>query len=265
MAFKVSIITINRNNSIGLRKTIESVLSQKWKDYEYIIIDGNSTDESLSVIEKFKERISYWVSEKDSGIYNAMNKGIQQSKGEYLLFLNSGDYFANEDILNNIFSNPVNENIIYGNYIAEDTGVSYKSPRELRFSTFWYKSICHQSAFIAKSLFDKHGLYDESLKIASDWHFFIKALFLGGATSKWIDLDFVIIDNNGLSSQPEVYKITQKERKLVYERYFKGFIEDYEELLRYKMTDNIWIYKIAKRVHKLYRAVKKMIYPQKSN
>ena len=88
---KVSVITISYNNAEGLRRTIESVVAQNYSDYEYIIIDGGSTDNSRQIIESYADHISYWVSEPDKGVYNAMNKGIAQATGEYLHFLNSGD------------------------------------------------------------------------------------------------------------------------------------------------------------------------------
>jgi len=99
---KLSIITINYNDKEGLRKTIESVLSQTWTDYEYLIIDGGSADGSLDVIREYEDKITYWISEKDNGIYNAMNKGIVKSKGAYLQFLNSGDYLVDNKVFENM-------------------------------------------------------------------------------------------------------------------------------------------------------------------
>ena len=111
----LSIITINRNNAAGLRKTIESVVSQTYTDFDYIIIDGASTDESVDVIKEYADRITYWVSEPDTGIYNAMNKGILKANGEYCLFLNSGDWLYDNDVLNDVFSISPTEDIVYGN------------------------------------------------------------------------------------------------------------------------------------------------------
>ena len=99
---KYSIITINYNNADGLRRTIESVVSQTFDDYEYVIIDGGSTDGSVDVIKEYENKISYWVSEKDGGIYNAMNKGVKASNGEYLIFMNSGDVFYRDKVLEDI-------------------------------------------------------------------------------------------------------------------------------------------------------------------
>ena len=96
---QLSIVTINLNNKIGLEKTIVSVINQKYRNFEFIIIDGNSTDGSVDIIQKYQDKITYWISENDSGIYNAMNKGIANSKGEYILFLNSGDYLFNDSTI----------------------------------------------------------------------------------------------------------------------------------------------------------------------
>ena len=101
---KYSIITINLNNSAGLRKTIESVVNQTFQDFEYIIIDGGSTDGSVDIIKEYSSRIDYWVSEPDRGIYNAMNKGIVQAHGDYINFMNSGDCFSKNTILEEIYA-----------------------------------------------------------------------------------------------------------------------------------------------------------------
>ena len=96
---KYSIITINYNNRDGLRNTIESIINQSYKDYEFIVIDGGSTDGSVDIINEYKDRITYWVSEKDNGIYHAMNKGVKTAHGEYLSFINSGDMLYNDHVL----------------------------------------------------------------------------------------------------------------------------------------------------------------------
>ena len=99
---KFSIITVNYNNKEGLRNTIESVIHQTYRDFEYIVIDGGSTDGSVDILKKYDQQINYWVSEKDSGIYNAMNKGISKAHGEYLNFMNSGDCFYALDNLERV-------------------------------------------------------------------------------------------------------------------------------------------------------------------
>jgi len=101
--FNLSIITVNLNNEVGLSKTIESVQNQTYRDYEYIIIDGGSIDGSLNILNEYSQIFTHWVSEPDSGIYDAMNKGIKFAKGEWIIFMNSGDFFANKNVLENIF------------------------------------------------------------------------------------------------------------------------------------------------------------------
>lgn len=114
---KLSIITINLNNKDGLEKTIESVVSQTFTDYEFIIIDGGSTKGDVELIKEYENKISYWVSEKDSGIYNAQNKGIKQARGEYLYFLNSGDALYENTTLEKVFKNDPHDPFICGSFI----------------------------------------------------------------------------------------------------------------------------------------------------
>lgn len=116
---KLSIITINLNNLEGLKKTFESVFNQTFTDYEWIVIDGGSTDGSREFIEAHQDSFSYWSSEPDRGIYNAMNKGILQANGEYLSFLNSGDYYADSETLANVFCTNHEADILFGYMIRE--------------------------------------------------------------------------------------------------------------------------------------------------
>ena len=120
---KLSIITINYNNAIGLKKTIESLIEQSYQEYEYIVIDGGSDDGSKEVIWESLRYVSSWCSEKDTGVYNAMNKGIMRATGEYLLFLNSGDYLYDSTVLEDVTSTLSGEDIIYGDLLYVENGV----------------------------------------------------------------------------------------------------------------------------------------------
>ena len=193
---KLSVITINYNNRDGLRKTIESVVNQTYKDFEYIVIDGGSTDGSVDVIKEYAGKIDYWVSEPDKGIYNAMNKGIDVAKGEYLNFMNSGDTFCNNDTVECVFIKNNQSDIICGNTMMP---TKHEPPNEITFKTMFSGTICHQSAFIKTSLMRKYR-YDENLKIVADRKFFIEALILGNSSYSAIDVDVVNYDINGLSS-----------------------------------------------------------------
>jgi glycosyltransferase involved in cell wall biosynthesis len=231
---RLSIITINLNNASGLHKTIESVINQVFSDYEYIIIDGGSNDGSVEVIQKYADKITYWVSESDNGIYDAMNKGINKCNGEYILFLNSGDNLYSSFILNQVFDLDFSHDLLYGNYFIY--AQSYKLPSVIKFSDYWYKSLlCHQSTFIKKELFVKYGLYNSSFKVAADWEFFVKCLFLYSVSYKYLDFDICQIDPTGLSSTSEGNRIAKIEMKLTYSHYFLGFIADFNDLNEYRM------------------------------
>ncbi|MBO7489158.1 MAG: glycosyltransferase [Bacteroidales bacterium] len=199
---KLSIITINYNNLSGLQKTIDSVIAQTFKDYEWIVIDGGSTDGSKELLEKNQSHFAYWCSEPDKGVYNAMNKGLSQAHGEYVQFLNSGDWLYEKKTIEKIFSQINNQyEIFYG-----DTILAYSDgwqnpivyPDELGFYYFPYNSLCHQAIFYRRSLFD-NNYFDESYTIVSDWAMNLKLLFKG-ATFKHINQFIVYYDMGGISS-----------------------------------------------------------------
>lgn len=218
---KVSIITINYNHSKGLEKTIASVVKQKFVDKEYIVIDGGSNDGSKQIIEENADRLSYWVSEKDYGIYNAMNKGIAKAKGEYILFLNSGDYLLNEDILNIVFSENKSEDIMYGNLQTDNRIITF--PSMLNFSFFFRDSIGHPAAFIKRKLFDVHGMYNEDNKIVSDWEFFIKTILINKVSYEYINKEITYYENDGISSNERGIKMHENEREKILRKYFTQF------------------------------------------
>lgn len=196
---KLSIITINYNNSDGLQRTIESVLSQTWKDYEWIVIDGGSTDGSLDIIKKYASHFSFWCSEPDKGIYNAMNKGITHAKGEYLNFLNSGDCYYDTNSIQNIFRNNPTCDVLYGNsYWGLDKKYIFNSPKSLTLDYFIEGSLGHAASFISRHLFESY-LYDEKYRIVSDWKNWIKWL-IEGKNFKHIDVAVSCFDTSGISS-----------------------------------------------------------------
>jgi glycosyltransferase involved in cell wall biosynthesis len=218
----LSIITINYNDAIGLKKTITSVCNQTWKDFEYLIIDGDSTDDSLEIIKSFQNQNLNYVSERDTGIYNAMNKGIEIAKGDYLLFLNSGDYLYNKDVLlkvSDYFTS--NKSFMSGhlNYIKESKDIIREHPEKLSFSYLMNNSLSHPSTFIKKELFETYGLYNEENKIVSDWEFFLKAIALNGESFVKIPFIITVFDNNGLSSNSENLNLVKSERKKVLQHY----------------------------------------------
>lgn len=231
---KVSIITINYNDKSGLEKTINSVLSQKNKDFEFIIIDGGSTDGSVDLIKQHKEEITYWVSEKDKGVYNAQNKGIKVAKGTFINFMNAGDIFNNPNVLQDIHQDLTDDyDIYYGNnYKVKANGSKRLKTYEekLKFSFFYGSSINHQSSFIRKSLFDKYFYYNENFKIVSDWEFFIYTICKENVPYKYINKTIADYDFTGMSSNEKNAKQTYIERQEVFQKYFPAFIDDYVEV-----------------------------------
>jgi glycosyltransferase involved in cell wall biosynthesis len=226
---KVSVITINLNNKSGLGKTIQSVVNQTYSDFEYIIIDGGSTDGSLEIIKENGEKITYWVSEKDKGIYNAMNKGILKANGEYCLFINSGDYFIKSTILDEMSGYINGEDILYGNGFFEannNTLEKLECPVKLTLGFFTIYCLLHPCTLIKRSLFYEYGLYNESNKIVSDGEFFINTIILNEVKTRLIPLDIAIAEDNGISRNIEFKEILEDERKKLFINFFPGYVLD---------------------------------------
>jgi glycosyltransferase involved in cell wall biosynthesis len=199
---KISIITINYNDAIGLEKTIVSVLSQSYLDFEYIIIDGNSKDGSKAVIEKYKDKFTYWVSENDNGIYHAMNKGISNATGDYLLFMNSGDVLINEVNILNVCSERLVEDIVAFDCFLERENKIVGRRTHIEQPTLFYvykNGLKHQSTFIKRSLFEKVGLYNESYKIAGDYEFWNRSFLEPTTTAKSHTIPIAVFQLNGIS------------------------------------------------------------------
>lgn len=230
----ISIITVNYNDVIGIENTIKSVQNQTYTNFEHIIIDGNSNDGSKEVIKKYKKSFSYWLSEKDSGIYNAMNKGIKIAKGDYLFFLNSGDTFYDKQVLEKVsLKLEEGQDIFYGNLQLINKDKENKlvcPPKKLSFSFFLRRTIPHQAAFTKKALFENISYYNEEYRIVSDWEFFMIAILKFNASYKHSDITISNYDTNGISSLPEFKVLFKNEKKRSLEKHFSHFIGDYTEL-----------------------------------
>lgn len=229
--YEISIITINFNNIGGLIKTIESVLFQSYNCFEYIVIDGASTDESAEYIIKNANKFNYFVSEPDQGIYNAMNKGIRASTGKYLLFLNSGDYFFDKNVLKNAVNHLGNYDLVYFDlFFSRNNKLALKSyPEKLSFCELSSNSLPHPATFIKKTLFDLNGHYDESFKVVSDWKFFIEVICLHNCTYKKVAQALSVFNTDGTSSIPQNRSLIYNEMQTVLINKFSAFIGDLEE------------------------------------
>ena len=199
---KISIITINFNNSKGLKKTFESVFAQSYKDFEYIVIDGGSNDGSKEVIEFHQNNIDYWVSEKDNGIYHAMNKGIQAAKGDYLLFMNSGDVLLSDINILEICHSKLNENIVaFDCFLRKENQIIGKRTHVEKPTLFYVfkNGFKHQSTFIKRSLFKNLGFYNEKFRIAGDYEFWIRCFLEKNTTAKGYNIPIAIFQLDGIS------------------------------------------------------------------
>lgn len=216
---KLSIITINYNNISGLKETALSVSSQSNKDFEWLVIDGGSIDGGKEFLENYHDYITYWVSEKDNGVYHAMNKGIHKAKGDYCLFLNSGDRLHAYNTIEKVLPELYSDDIISGDEWWVDKDYKFKkintnpinlTPYRLLAGILW-----HQCTFIKRSLLLKHP-YDESLIISSDWEEMFYELIVRKGSYRHIP--FIISDfiDGGIS---ENGKLIAKERGTVLDKY----------------------------------------------
>lgn len=247
---KVSIITINYNNAIGLEKTIKSIVSQNSTDFEYLVIDGNSSDRSLDIIKENESRIDFWISEPDSGIYNAMNKGIRQAKGEYILFVNSGDVIQEQADIRKITDQISGEDIIYFNLEITDasSGISYikNYPDQLDFKYFAEDALPHTASFIKRELLVNYGYYSENMKIASDWAFFMDAVCLSKCTYKHVNETFSTFFIDGISSDAGNKQLLKSERDEhiayaypLYNSMYSEWMDKKEELYKLKTSVSV--------------------------
>ncbi len=265
---KLSVITINLNNLKGLEETIKSVIIQNTQDFEFIIIDGASTDGSVALIERlavsdkrlvgvtnddkefsdiFAHSLTFspthqlkWCSEPDTGIYNAMNKGIKMAKGEYLLFLNSGDCFYDENVVKDFYSLNPTADVVSGNLeviIDDEKRVMYAHNGESFTLDYFYpcNTLPHQATFIKRDCFSKYGLYDETLRIASDWMFFVKLLVINRGSYHYFNRLIAQFDNQGISSQFDNKSLIDKETSDYFKSLMTSYVFDsYDKLYREK-------------------------------
>lgn len=301
---KLSIITINRNNAAGLRETMESVFAQTYRDFEYIVVDGASDDGSVEVVKEFEQKINpslqggdgvgffTWISEPDTGIYNAMNKGIEIASGlrivntlnrseqsgdkhgeadqpkqsgvenkdnedGYVLMLNSGDYLVDEYVIERILPELDGTDIVQGNTLSQLDGKLWRNrgygKSDISFLDVQRGHFLHQASFCKLSLFGQFGLFREDYKYVSDTIFFIKALGLGGAPFKYVDIDVANFDTTGFSSSndPVIYSTYQAEEQRMQKELFPGrlypFCRDVERkvVLYDSLHQHRWIWNIV--------------------
>lgn len=265
---KLSIVTINYNNAEGLKRTLNSVFDQSYEEIEHIIVDGASTDGSVEVIKRYVQKVEesfeksrdknsvIWSSEKDNGVYHAMNKGIMKAKGEYLLFLNSGDFLIAPDVIRKVMEQCNGSDILCARCNVSDKGkVLWTSnpPKRVTFGTLYTVGLAHQSTFIKRTLFDTCGLYREDFKYNSDIDFWFKAIIDNHATTQRIEVVTTDYNLDGISSKEHVNPQFKKEKLEILAPYEK-FISDYEELM--DLRENIVMWNWVKQHKLLYLAIR---------
>ena len=259
-----SIITVSYNEVASIRQTLDSIVNQTFKDFELIVVDGGSTDGTKEIIAQYNGLISWWCSEPDKGIYNAMNKGIAHATGKYVNFMNAGDSFFNNDVLQHVYDSRLCPDVIEGHVVRTDSKTRHKDVYEDLYVHLFSDTLSHQGTFIRRELLISHP-YDEKYKIVSDWKFWIETLILEERSYAFLDLDIAYCDISGISSTyPQ--KIAKEREEVIQELftpYMQKFIHSYNSayelsLVKYAVyLDKHWhkgyeiVRKIAKRVVKV--------------
>ena len=210
---KITVRTVNFNNLNGLKRTIPSVFSQTYNQYEYIIVDGGSTDGSKEYIEQYSPLIDEWVSEPDKGVYNAINKAIKMAHGEFCIFMNSGDHFYSPTVLDEVLPS-LNDADIYTGYtlrIGDKQVDIWAPPVELDMHFMMYESLSHQATFTRTSIL-KERPFSEEYKIVSDWESLFKAWYQQKCKYRMLDSTIAVYYLDGISGN---FNLCVKERKKV--------------------------------------------------
>jgi len=262
--FNLSIITINYNNKAGLKKTVDSVANQKFKDFEYIVIDGGSSDESINIIKENESSINYWVSEQDEGIYHAINKGINKSSGKYCMFLNSGDSLKDDNTLSLCMQNIINHSetdIFYGDIICENedqTTWIRTHPQVLDLAFFQHNNLNHQASLIRSGLFSEFGNYPQKYKLASDHWLYIKCI-IENKVFTYINAPLVFYDISGQSTKNR--DIYDKEMEAIWEQNVPQYATTLSNLVNdFRLISGYKIVKAAININSKIQKIRKKVY-----
>ena len=271
---KLSIITINRNNAFGLEKTMQSVAAQTYKEFEYIVVDGDSTDGSVEIVKRYESQFDHlkWVSEPDTGIYNAMNKGIRMASGDYIQILNSADGLAAPDVTEHMLAaleKAGYPSIFYGNMVKcfpDGRRLVDKSfaGREITMLDMYTGTLNHDPVYIRRDLFEKYGFYDESLKIVSDWKWYLQAIILGGEKPQYVDMDVTLFDMTGISEDAKSKAVIREERAKVLEALVSSaYLLDYQRYaddihLMQRVHRHPWAFKLVYLMERALFKVEKL-------
>jgi glycosyltransferase involved in cell wall biosynthesis len=213
---KISIVTVNYNDAAGLDKTIRSIFDQSYSAIEHVVVDGGSTDESMDVIDKWRDHLDGVISEPDQGIYDAQNKGIPLTSGSYLLFLNAGDFLVSPEVIEKFAGASDGSDLLFGSLVVRKPGGEcfLKEPiadarLQLIADTLW-----HPCTFISRELIESEGGYrDSQYRIAADYEFLLRSVFRRGASFMRLDFPVAEFNLDGISSDPSNWSNVVKEKK----------------------------------------------------
>ena len=249
---KISIITVVRNNASTIKDTIDSVLKQTYSNVEYIVIDGSSTDGTIEIIQGYKKYIKKFISEKDKGVYDAMNKGINLATGDVIGLLNGDDVYFDETVLQNV-ANAFKKNesdCVYGDlYYVErnnlDEVVRYWKSSKFKKGSFargWHPP--HPTFFLKKEVYSKYGLYDIEMKVSADFDLMLRLLEKYNITSHYLPTILVRMRTGGMSNKT-----------------IKNIIISNQSILRsfdkYKIKINKFMYLIYRLLPKVMQMIRK--------
>ncbi len=222
---KFSIITVCKDSHGTVENTILSVLGQSYNNYEYIIIDGASKDSTLDIINKYRDKITKIISEPDKGLYDAMNKGIKNSCGDYFFFLNSDDRFLDENVLQKVIRKAENnkKELLYGDQVfinSDSKEVSIRKHNKLNKVYLIKNTPCQPATFYRNDVFDKYGDFDINFKIVSDHEWFLRAFLKHNISCYYLNFPVTEFNSGGLSTSIKREKELNSERERMFRKYF---------------------------------------------
>ena len=263
---RVSVITVCYNSELSLEDTILSVVNQTYDDIEYIIIDGASSDRTLEIIDKYKDKIDYFISEPDSGMYNAMNKGIKVATGDYVYILNSDDTLYDENTIQNFVKEANNKNyeVFIGNliFVEQDGKKPIIKFNEVDKMSMYYFGLHQQALFYKRTIFEKYGYLSEEYKLASDIVWLYDRLFFKKQKLKikYLDQIFCNFKIGGRSNNESYKKLSDKERSMIAQKYLSPFQMKIYEIYKYKTYPVMHKYfRSIARNHKVSAPVNKAV------
>jgi len=225
---KISVVTVCRNSEQTIERTLQSVACQTCDDFEYIVIDGVSTDRTLEIIEKYKSHISKFVSEPDKGIYDAMNKGAKMAEGEYVVFLNADDVFIHENVLSLVVEKMKNKkaDLYYGDlvFLEKNTGkINNRKQDNVNNIYLCGGMLFHPAIFASKKIFEKIGYFDTNYRIAADYDWILNVVAKNKVTCEYLGMPITMFsDGDGASSNEKNRQKHKNERDEIQHKYFSS-------------------------------------------